>query len=86
MVRRKENLTMEKADGNDTAPATTEIPKPPCKLVGTDGNVFAIIGRVQRALKQAGQDARAREFVQRAFGARSYQEVLGLAFEYTDVR
>lgn len=61
-------------------------PKPSCKLVGTDGNVFAVIGRVQRALKQAGQDAQARDFVQRAFGARSYQEVLGLAFEYVDVR
>ena len=47
-----------------------------CKLVDTDGNVFAIVGRAQRALKQAGQDARARDFVQRAFGARSYDEVL----------
>jgi hypothetical protein len=24
-------------------------PKPACKLVGTDGNVFAIIGRVKQA-------------------------------------
>jgi len=60
--------------------------KPSCKLVGTDGNVFAIIGCVQRALKQAGQDAQARKFVQRAFAAHSYDEVLRLCFEYVEVR
>ena len=51
-----------------------------------DGNVFAIIGCVQRALKQAGQDAQARKFVQRAFAAHSYDEVLRLCFEYVEVR
>ena len=60
--------------------------KPACKLVGTDGNVFAIIGTVRRALRRAGQDTRATEFVQKAFGAKSYDEVLGLCHEYVDVR
>ncbi len=61
-------------------------PKPACKLVGTDGNVFAIIGRVKQALRKAGQDARASEFVQKAFAARSYDEVLALCCDYVDVR
>jgi len=61
-------------------------PKPVCRLVGTDGNVFSIIGRVQRALKEAGQPERASEFVQRAFQAKSYDEVLGLCTVYVEVR
>lgn len=62
------------------------IPKPSCKLSGKDGNVFAIIGYVRQALRAAGQDKQAREFVQRAFSARSYEEVLRLCFEYVEVR
>jgi len=61
-------------------------PKPPCKLVGEDGNVFIVIGLVRRALLKAGQEAAAKEFVQRAFKARSYDEVLTLCMEFVDVR
>jgi hypothetical protein len=46
----------------------------------------AIIGRVRRALERAGQPDRAREFVRKAFGSHSYDEVLGLCMEYVDVR
>lgn len=60
--------------------------KPRCKLVGEDGNVFNVIGRVRRALLDAGQDERAREFVERAFRCGSYDEVLQLVLEYVDVR
>lgn len=65
---------------------TTEGRKPACKLAGTDGNVFSVIGRVQKALKKAGQNDRASEFVQKAFQAKSYDEVLALCFDYVDVR
>ena len=41
--------------------------KPPCKLIGEDGNVFWIIGLVRTALREAGQDDRAREFAERAY-------------------
>jgi hypothetical protein len=63
----------------------TDAGKPTCKLVGTDGNVFSIIGRVKQALKEAGQEDRAREFVEKAFQARSYDEVLALCTDYVDV-
>ena len=68
-----------------SAPAAA-TPKPSCKLSGKDGNVFSVIGHVRRALLAAGLKAEATEFVQRAFSAHSYQEVLGLCFEYVDVR
>ena len=57
-----------------------------CKLAGTDGNVFSVIGRVQRVLKEASQLDRASEFVQRAFRAKSYDEVLALCTDYVEVR
>lgn len=61
-------------------------PKPPCKLIGTDGNVFSIIGRVRRALIAAGQEDRVREFVERAYLSGSYEAVLALCFEYVEVK
>jgi hypothetical protein len=41
---------------------------------------------VKQALKRAGQEDRAREFVERAFRAGSYDEVLRLCMEYVEVR
>lgn len=59
--------------------------RPRCQLVGTDGNVFAVIGAVRRALVAAGQRERAREFVARAWAAESYDAVIALCFEYVEV-
>jgi hypothetical protein len=59
--------------------------KLPCKLIGEDGNVFSIIGRVRRALTAAGQEDRAREFVEKALRSTSYDAVLQLCLEYVEV-
>lgn len=74
-------------DFEPAPPPHNEAPEgpPACRLVGTDGNVFAIIGRVQRTLREAGQPERAEAFVTRAFQAKSYDEVLVLCLEYVDV-
>jgi hypothetical protein len=58
--------------------------KPKCKLVGTDGNVFAIIANVSQALKKAGQPERAREFMESAMQQGSYDDVFALLFDYVD--
>lgn len=65
---------------------SSEHRKPPCQLVGADGNVFAVIARVARALREDGQNDRAREFIERAQASRSYDAVLALCFEFVDVR
>lgn len=62
---------------------STTLPK--CVLAGTDGNVFAVIGNVSRALKDAGQHDRATEFRKRALESHSYDDVLQLSFQYVDV-
>jgi hypothetical protein len=59
--------------------------KPICKLVGTDGNVFSIIGNVSRVLKRAGQADKAKEFTEKAFKAGSYDEVLTMLHDYVEV-
>ena len=74
------------AGTGDSKTSGATAPKPPCRLVGTDGNVFAIIGTVRRALERAGQRERASEFVAKAMQSKSYEEVLALCFDYVDVR
>jgi hypothetical protein len=60
-------------------------PKPVVKLVGEDGNVFNLIGLVQRALKTSLEPEKAQEFSDRVFIAQSYDEVLRLAMEYVEI-
>lgn len=59
--------------------------KPKCKLTGTDGNVFSVIGNVARALKRASLFDEATEFKAKAFACHSYDDVLNLCDEYVDV-
>lgn len=59
--------------------------KPTVQLVGEDGNVFAIIGRVAKTLKRAGQPEKAQEFRDKAMQAGSYDEVLRLCMDYVEV-
>ena len=60
--------------------------KPSCKLIGKDGNVFNIIALVRKALREAGQPEKAKEFSERAFAAKSYDAVLGMADEYVEIQ
>lgn len=61
------------------------VTKPTCKLVGTDGNAFSIIGKVSQCLKKAGLKNAAEEFSKRAFSAGSYDNLLQIVMEYVDV-
>ena len=64
---------------------TTTLIKPKCKLVGTDGNVFSIIGKVRDSLRNAGLRDKADEFSSKAMKQHSYDDVLSLCFEYVEV-
>lgn len=52
------------------------------KLIGTDGNVFNIIGAVTSALKKDGKHELADEFAERAMSADSYEDVLAMIHDY----
>lgn len=61
------------------------VMKPKCKLIGTDGNVFALSARVQSALKKAGLHDQAEEFGEKLWDCGSYEDALRLMTEYVDV-
>jgi len=55
------------------------------KLVGEDGNVFNIIGKVIRELNLAGFTDEAKQFQEEVFKCGSYDEVLQLVCKYVEV-
>ena len=59
--------------------------KPQCKLIGEDGNVFFIIGKVTRTLKEFGYPDKAKEFQEKATASKSYDEVLQLVMDYVEI-
>ena len=59
--------------------------KPKCTLIGTDGNVFALVGKVGGALKRAGLHDEAKEFYSKVFKCGSYDEALQLMHEYVEI-
>ena len=58
--------------------------KPKMALVGQDGNIFGILGRASRLLKQAGQSKQADEMFQRVTSSGSYNEALCIISEYVE--
>lgn len=68
-----------------TAPSHT-YEKPAVDLIGSDGNVFMLLGRCTRALKQAGQPEAAKELTEKVTSAGSYDEALRLMMAYVDVQ
>ncbi len=63
----------------------TQTTLPKCNLTSTDGNVFAIIAKVTKSLRDAGLKDKSAEFANRAMECGSYDEVLQLCFEFVDV-
>jgi len=59
--------------------------KPEVKLVGEDGNAFAIMGRVQRALEQAGADEEYIDQYLNKATSGDYDHLLQVTMEYVDV-
>ena len=63
--------------------APTEKPK--VKLIGTNGDAFAIIGKVSKALRKAGADKEYVEKYMEESMAGDYDNVLVTAVDYVDV-
>jgi len=59
--------------------------RPTVKLVGYDGNAFYILGKVSRALREAGYDTEyVKKFKDEAMSG-DYNNLLGVCCEYVDV-
>ena len=67
---------------------TTEVAeneKPAVQLVGTDGNAFAIMGKVARALRRAGKPELVKPYMDEATSG-DYDHLLQVTIKYVDVR
>lgn len=63
----------------------SNINKPEVKLVGTDGNAFAIIAKVKNALKKAGYPKEhVDKFIEEATSG-DYDHLLQICCKYVDV-
>jgi hypothetical protein len=60
--------------------------KPKCKLIGEDGNIFFILGRLSRVLKENGMADKAKECTNRVMNSSSYNEAQGIIMEYVDAK
>ena len=61
------------------------VQKPTVRLVGTDGNAFAILGACQQALRKAGRADEVPAFMAEA-KAGDYDALLRTAMKWFDVR
>lgn len=75
-----------RCDRPDSAVGGPRFPGVVVQLTGGDGNVFAVIGAVQRALRKAGHEDEAKRFADDAFACKSYDAVLVLAMATVVVR
>lgn len=78
-------------DGFKMTPSFEKIPKPEknslrpkMQLIGQDGNIFAIMGRASRLLKNAGQSDKVKEMCDRVTASQSYSEALNIVSEYVE--
>ncbi len=61
------------------------LTKPTVKLIGRDGNAFAVMGYVKQALRRAGAD---KEYIDKYLSEATsgdYNRLLAVSMEYVDV-
>lgn len=58
--------------------------RPKMNLIGEDGNIFAILGRASRLLRENGQADKAKEMHDRVCRSRNYTEALHIVSEYVE--
>lgn len=63
---------------------TVKPARPPMALVGQDGNIFAIMGRAAKLLRENGQNAESVEMRRRVTHCDNYYKALGIISEYVE--
>ena len=59
--------------------------KPDCPLVGSDGNIWSLMGIASRTLKNAGLGEQAKEMCERICESGDYYKALGIIGEYVNI-
>ncbi len=60
--------------------------RPVLKIIGEDGNAFAILGKAEKAMKDAGWDEKGIEKVMKEAMAGDYDHLLQTICKYFEVR
>lgn len=58
--------------------------KPKMQLEGQDGNIYFVLGRASRLLKEHGMEAQSKEMWDRVLSSKSYDEALSIVSEYVE--
>ena len=59
--------------------------KPKCPLIGSDGNIFNLLGMASRTLRENGMSEQAKEMQSRVTASGSYSEALDILDEYVEI-
>lgn len=59
--------------------------KPDCKLIGEDGNIFNLMARASRTLRENNLSEEAKEMRERITSSGSYDEALCIIGEYVNI-
>lgn len=59
--------------------------KPDCPLIGTDGNIFHLVGKASETLRKNGQQEQAEEMRNRIFQCQSYHSALSIIGDYVNI-
>ena len=62
-----------------------KINKPDCKLIGEDGNIFNLMARAARTLRENNLSEEAKEMRERITSSGSYDEALCIIGEYVNI-
>lgn len=78
------DFIVEQVQGTETSKEQPVLKRPKMKLVGQDGNIFAILGRASRLLKENGQPQQAKEMSSRVYQSGDYYKALNIISEYVE--
>ena len=65
--------------------SNTNKNKPDCKLIGEDGNIFNLMARAARTLRENDLSEEAKEMRERITSSGSYDEALCIIAEYVNI-
>ena len=78
------DFTVEQVQDTEASKEQPIPKRPKMKLVEQDGNIFAILGRASRLLKENGQPQQAKEMSSRVYQSGDYYKALNIISEYVE--
>ena len=78
------DFEVEQGNGLEYSKASPVPNRPNMKLVGEDGNIFAILGRASKLLRENGQPEKAKEMSDRVYQSGNYYQALHIISKYVE--